>query len=265
MGLAEEQIFKKYFPDSSVAYCLELWAKYKIQFTISKPRKTLYGNYMFRSGIHSISVNGDLNPDAFLVTYLHEVAHLLVQVNFKSRRLPHGKEWQMYFRELVRPMIEKDVFDKEIGEKLWEHLQSPKATSCSDPELHHLLMKDQNSFHSSTTGIVNMSPGQHFIHDARTFKILKKLRTRYECLEIKTSRIYRFHATSKVRMVDLVEEIENNNSEFFPVNLLPLGSKFEFGNKVFILKEKRRTRFLCEGIADKKLYLINQMSEVSPK
>jgi len=43
-----------------------------------------------------------------------------------------------------------------------------------------------------------------------------------------------------------------------------LGSIFKLNHKQFLLKEKRRTRFLCEDVSDNKLYLINQMMLVEP-
>ena len=262
MGSNEEQIFKKYFPQASVPYCLALWARHNIQFTISKPRKSVYGNYMHRAGIHAISVNGDLRPEAFLVTYLHEVAHLLVHVNSKKRRLPHGIEWQSYFRELLKPMIESGVFEAKVALRLWQHLQSPKATSCADPELHKLLMENETEDEQKGTSVSSLQPGQIFIYDSRTFKAVRKLRTRTECIELDRSAVYRFHPNAKVRIVEADAESEFSSKR--PIHHLPIGATFRFGQKSYQMKEKRRTRFLCEDLSDKKLYLINQMMQVEP-
>jgi len=260
VGPKEEQIFNKYFPKESVAYCLGFWSKYKIQFTISKPRKSVYGNYIYRAGIHSISVNGDLNPEAFLVTYLHEVAHLLVHVDAKKRVLPHGKEWQNHFREVMKPMIFGGIFLKEMAERLWLHLQSPKATSCSDPDLHKLLMKTEEA--PEGTMVESLLPQQKFIYDSRTFMVLRKLRTRIECLEIKNSQIYRFNAQTRIRVWDQDLEIAKETAKKRYIHHLPIGSRFKWNQRHFLLHEKRRTRFLCEDLSNGKRYLINQMVSV---
>jgi len=260
----DNQIFIKYFPAASVEYCHQLWVKYRIQFTISRPRKSVYGNYVCRGGVHSISVNGDLNPEAFLVTYLHEVAHLLVHVSNKKRVLPHGKEWQTHFREVMKPMLEANIFEEKTARKLWQHLQSAKATSCSDPELHKLLMKHEESPDSEGVAVSELNPGQLFIYDARTFKVLRKLRTRTECIEINRSAVYRFSPLTRVRVLDEHSDKSETNELTFPISHLPIGTQFKFRQRIFLLREKRRTRFLCEDLVEKKLFLINQMVLVEP-
>ena len=142
MDSKEVEIFKKYIPEKSVSYCIRLWQENRIQFTVSPPRKTVYGNYMYRDGSHFITVNGDLKPEAFLVTFLHEVAHLLVRKKFKRGIKPHGKEWQSHFRELMQPMLLENIFQAEVAKALWQHISAPKATSCADPILHKLLMQN---------------------------------------------------------------------------------------------------------------------------
>ncbi len=225
----------------------------------------MYGNYICRKGVHSISVNGDLNPQAFLVTYLHEVAHLLVHISNKKRVLPHGKEWQTHFREVMKPMLAANIFEEKIAKKLWEHLQSAKATSCSDPDLHKLLMKHEEAPESDGIAVSELDQGQVFVYDARTFKVLKRLRTRIECIEVNRSAIYRFSPLTKVRLLESFSDNEPGFQEKTrPIHHLQLGSRFKLNHKQFLLKEKRRTRFLCEDLSDKKLYLVNQMMMVEP-
>jgi hypothetical protein len=52
-----------------------------------------------------ITVNVNLNPYNFLVTYLHEVAHLEVYRQYKRRQPPHGKAWKTHFRLLLIPVM----------------------------------------------------------------------------------------------------------------------------------------------------------------
>lgn len=50
---------------------------------------------------HQITVNHDLNPFAFLITFTHEVAHLVCYERYGHRHEPHGREWKRHFRELL--------------------------------------------------------------------------------------------------------------------------------------------------------------------
>lgn len=253
----ETEIFKKYLPEKSVSYCHRLWKENHIQFTISKPRKTLYGNYMFKGGVHYISVNGDLNPEAFLVTYLHEVAHLLVRVHYKNRMKPHGREWQHQFRELMKPMIHDAVFEPEVSRALWNHISSPTATSCADPVLHQLLHTHHDD-DNETVAVNDCRPGTYFIFNARMFRMLRKIRTRYECMDLESGNLYRFQPSARVRMMDYEPEDPTDHSATRLHHLLP-GERFVFNHKRFEMKEMRRTRFVCKEVATGKLFLINQM------
>ena len=52
---------------------------YKIHLTVTQHRKSILGDYRHRTDFknHRISVNGSLNRYSFLITLLHETAHLL--------------------------------------------------------------------------------------------------------------------------------------------------------------------------------------------
>ena len=52
---------------------------YKIHLTVTQHRKSILGDYRHRTDFknHRISVNGSLNKYSFLITLLHEIAHLL--------------------------------------------------------------------------------------------------------------------------------------------------------------------------------------------
>ena len=92
-------VLKKYLPEGVEDYCHDILWQYGIQLHIKKPRKTKLGDYRPpRNGeAHRISVNNDLNQYAFLLTFLHETAHL---INFEKRGYkvqPHGKNGSRNF------------------------------------------------------------------------------------------------------------------------------------------------------------------------
>ena len=55
-------------------------------------------------------MNGDLNPYSFLITTLHEFAHLHTFQQHGNRVNPHGDEWKTNFRKLLIDMIKKIFF-----------------------------------------------------------------------------------------------------------------------------------------------------------
>ena len=59
---------------------------------------------------HRISINYDLNSYSFLVTTVHEFAHLLTWNEHKRKAKPHGAEWKANFKRMMRPFFEKEVF-----------------------------------------------------------------------------------------------------------------------------------------------------------
>ena len=93
-------ILQKYLPTGTEDYAADLLLKHSIHLYIKKPRTSKFGDYRApRPGEnHRISVNKDLNPYAFLVTFLHEVAHLLNYEKHRTRVKPHGPEWKLHFR-----------------------------------------------------------------------------------------------------------------------------------------------------------------------
>ena len=83
------EILLKHLPATTVAYCMELWQEQPFSFKISRTRSSCFGNYIFRDGQHKITINHDLNSYAFLVTYIHEIAH---QRAWLSKGRKNGKE-----------------------------------------------------------------------------------------------------------------------------------------------------------------------------
>ncbi len=192
---------KNYVPESAYGYVRSLLHAYPIHFRISRPRKTKLGDYRYdpRSRVHSISVNGDLNQYAFLITLIHELAHYRQHTNNRRQTAPHGNEWKSEFHALMTPLIKENIFPQEIADHLSHHMQNPKA-SCSDIKLMRLLESyDQIQF----TRLEDLSDGDHFtISGKKTFRRDERLRTRYRCTEVATNRKWYVHALTKVEIVN---------------------------------------------------------------
>ena len=73
-----ETVLLKYLPEHAVHPCFELIKANHVHLKIVNERQTRHGDYRRRpDGSHQITVNASLNKYRFLITLIHEIAHLL--------------------------------------------------------------------------------------------------------------------------------------------------------------------------------------------
>jgi hypothetical protein len=191
-----------YLPDRSLEPVLEFLRIYKIQLTITRQRTTILGDYRYAVGDahHRISVNGNLNKYGFLITLLHELAHLITFDTYKNKVAPHGKEWKHNFSQLLIQFLKLKIFPADIETALDASIQNPAASSCADEPLMRVLRK-YDQLPSDHVLIEEVLPGAIFqLKDGRLFKKGEKLRKRYKATELKTGLVYLFHAMYEVRL-----------------------------------------------------------------
>lgn len=185
------QTLEKYLPQGSAPYAHDLLWKYGIQLHIKKPRKSKLGDYRPpKSGeAHRISINNDLNPYAFLITFLHETAHL---INFEKngfRVKPHGSEWKREFHEVAKPVLATSYLPENVLKAVGNYIKNPAASSCTSPELVRTL-KQYDVRKELTVLVENIQEGAEFYIEDRLFLRGPKLRSRYRCKELLTSKWY---------------------------------------------------------------------------
>jgi hypothetical protein len=185
---------QNYLPPNTYDAVLEYLHLYKVHLTVARERKSILGDYRQRthSQNHRISVNGNLNTYAFLITLLHELAHLLAFENYGNKIFSHGKEWKLVFGQLLARFIEKDVFPGDIKTALSQSLHDPAASSCSNEKLLRVL-RNYDKEQSNLLFIEDIPEGSLFkTHDGKVFKKGGKIRKRFRCTEVKTKRLYLF-------------------------------------------------------------------------
>lgn len=192
-------------PNSVLEYCLELWHKEPFSFQVTQARKSKLGDFRYRRdrSIQTITINADLNPYQFLVTYLHEVAHLHAFVRFGLEIQPHGKEWKSTFQSLVYPILSDSFLPIDLLIPLRKHMANPKASSSTDLFLmkeisKYDLIEDRNGYQF----LSDIKPGQQFLLSSRKFEKLETRRTRVLCLEIKTGKKYLIAQLAKVETLN---------------------------------------------------------------
>lgn len=198
------QIFEKYVPLAAADYCFDLLSHYGFQFKITRSRKTKLGDYRFLSQErkHMITVNHDLNRFQFLVTYLHEVAHLITFELHQHRVLPHGKEWKNNFRKLLEDLNLPSIFPEDLRSVIDTYLRNPKASSCADPTLFKALSR-YDTKKNGEKFLADLGPGEIFQFNNRLFQKELKKRTRSVCLDMKTGKQYLIPEVATVYPRDL--------------------------------------------------------------
>ncbi len=171
-----------------------------VSFKIVKPRNTKLGD--FRAGLngerHQITVNGNLNRYSFLITTLHEFAHLRAFVRYGHRIRPHGEEWKNEYRQLLLPAIDSKLLPQDIVQALMNSLVNTKASSCSDIGLMRVL-KTYDNPSGNTVFLESLPKDSVFILQGKQFVKGELRRKRYLCEDLTTKRKYLVHALSEVQ------------------------------------------------------------------
>src|SRR5205809_7460240 len=109
-----------FLPTGTYSAVEEYLRFYKIHLTVTQHRKSILGDYRHRTHFsnHRISVNGNLNKFSFLITLLHELAHLLTFEQFGNKVLSHGREWKMIYGKLLEQFIQNKIFPADIENEL---------------------------------------------------------------------------------------------------------------------------------------------------
>ncbi|MEK7225433.1 MAG: SprT-like domain-containing protein [Bacteroidota bacterium] len=195
-----------YLPDGTSAAVTGYLHQYKVHLTVTKHRKSILGDYRHRTHQrnHRISVNGSLNTFSFLITLLHELAHLLTFEQHGNKIQAHGKEWKAIYGQLLKQFLspgsggEHRVFPADIEKELLLSLKNPAASSCAEDGLLRVLRKYDAK--ESNHRLIEEVPFNTLfrLDDGRIFQKGEKLRKRFKCKEVATGKLYLFSPVYEV-------------------------------------------------------------------
>ncbi len=197
----------QYLPAGTTHIVTSYLKQHHIHLTIARQRQSILGDFRHRTIYknHRISVNGNLNPYAFLITLLHEIAHLLTFENYGNRVQAHGDEWKKMYGTLLHQFItHKDennsVFPSDIESELISLLKNPAASSCAEDGLIRVLRKYDKK--TDKLYLIEELPENSVfqITDGRKFKKGNKMRKRYKCEELSTGKFYLFSPVYEVEV-----------------------------------------------------------------
>ena len=193
-----------YLPDGAFEPVVALINQYKVHLTVTKARKSVLGDYRhaFQGANHKISVNGNLNKYEFLITLLHELAHLLCYEQYRNRVDAHGKEWKNIYGHLLAQFIQQGLFPNDIKKALSKTLLNPAATANGETKLLLVLRKYNEIKKVGVALVAHIAEGILFESlNGKIFRRGKKRRIRIECVEVATGQVYSFSALTEVKLV----------------------------------------------------------------
>ncbi|MFY8189165.1 MAG: SprT-like domain-containing protein [Flavobacterium sp.] len=195
------EVLKKYLPEHAVLPVFELIKMNGVHLKIVNERKTRHGDYSKdKNGQHQITVNASLNKYRFLITTIHEIAHLVAFKKYGQFIKPHGLEWKHTFQQLMVPFLIPAVFPNDILPLLFRHFNNPTASSDTDAKLS-IAIKSYDEGEAKTL-IYEVPLGSIFsIKGGRIFKKGVLRVKRFECTEISSGKAYLFKPNAEVQLI----------------------------------------------------------------
>ena len=195
------EVLSKYLPEHAVESCFELIKANEVHLKIVNERVTRHGDYRKGpGGKHEITINSNLNKYNFLMTLIHEIAHLVAFKKFGRNIKPHGNEWKYTFQQLMVPFIRPEIFPSQVLPLMARHFRNPAASSDTDATLS--LALKQFDKENDKSYIFEIPYGSFFrIHNGKIFKKGAQRIKRFECQEVSTGRIYLFSPNAEVELL----------------------------------------------------------------
>jgi len=197
-----QNVLYQYIPETAVLKVLELLAHDNLTVKVKSERKTRHGDYKrLPNGKHQITVNSNLNSYRFLITLIHEIAHFEAYKEYDRFIKPHGLEWKYTFQHLMLPFLNPDIFPIELLPLLANHFKNPKASSDTDSSLALALRQYDET--NDKTYVFEIPLGQSFkLYNGKVFLKGEKRRKRFECVEVKSGKLYLFNPNAEVELLN---------------------------------------------------------------
>jgi len=188
-------------PPAAIEAAILTLVQSNCKFRFSSSRKTKLGDFRPGKGLSrpTITVNADLQPQLFLLTFIHELAHVQVYDHYSPRIAPHGEEWKVTYRSLLRPFLREDVFGERLGEVL-EHFREAPASWSNRHSLSNLIAGESKEYEGET--VDQLREGELFqLQSGRQFKLGLKRRTRFLCVDLSNQKKYLVHGSTPIKRI----------------------------------------------------------------
>ena len=202
-GKTLKQALTEYLPFGCADTVTEWFDTNHVILRITRSRRSKLGDCRIGNPAAPpiISINYNLNPFAFLVTLLHEMAHAEVFMTRKRRVKPHGDEWKMAYQKLGTPFLKPGFLPETLRQAFGNYLKNPQASSTANLPLAEALREFDPP--KDFTLISDLHEDAVFsLPDGRVFRRGVKLRKRYRCVCLSNKRIYLFSPLAEIIPVE---------------------------------------------------------------
>ncbi len=207
MTNSPRDILRAHLPEAAVTPVEDLLKTHRIHLRITRDRSTKLGDFKpaINGASHRMSINGGLNPNAFLLVFLHELAHLLVYKRYGRSVSSHGSEWKSMFGQLIRHFLIMGCFDRQLSGALTDYSYRVKASGLASVEVQKILRDlDEKEDDAGWIILDELGNGEAFaMTNGRIFIRIEKRRTRCLCECVASKRKYLVQASQKVLPVRL--------------------------------------------------------------
>ncbi|TAF50542.1 MAG: hypothetical protein EAZ62_07675 [Sphingobacteriia bacterium] len=198
------QALDHFLPPGAFLPLSNMLSAHRVHLTISKKRRTVLGDYRHAAPgkNHRISVNGDLNPYEFLLTLLHELAHLLTFEQYGHRVLPHGKEWKTCYSHLMLAFLPLVTLPEDVRSAIETYQSQPAATANGETALLQVLRQYDVAVPLFGQPLSALQQGCFFqLENGRVFQKGPLRRKRFHCLDAKTGKAYAISGLARVKPI----------------------------------------------------------------
>ena len=194
--------YRNRVPVAALDYCYNLWQQHQFSFKVTTNRKTKLGDFRTDGKqLLQVTVNYNLHPCQFLITYLHEVAHVITWKQYGRKAQAHGQEWKRNFSQLLAPILNLNCFPEDVLQPLKAYATNPSATLSSAPSLCLALQKYSTGLSPEATPLLQLKAGDTFTFQNIQYKHLGKRRTRILCEQLATGKKYLIPQIAAVEVV----------------------------------------------------------------
>lgn len=192
-----------FLPEGTYEYIVGYLIEYKVHLTVTRERITKLGDYRNKhlNKNHRISVNGNLNQYSFLITLLHELAHLVAYEKYGNKIHAHGIEWKKEYGNILAQFITKKLFPVDIEKELLKTLKNPAASSCAEAPLLRALRRYDS--HKPGIFLLEELPVESLfrIKNGSVYSKGHRVRTRFLCKDVSTKKLFLFSPVAEVELV----------------------------------------------------------------
>ncbi|GAB4293879.1 MAG: SprT-like domain-containing protein [Marinilabiliales bacterium] len=185
-------ILSNYLPEKAVEDICLLLSKANIKLNIAKSRNSKKGDFKVIDGrFPVITINHDLNKYDFLITLIHELAHYQTWEKYKFKIEPHGYEWRMNFKKLLLVFNDKNVFPENLFKVLNENIFTPRDFTGNYKKKLNMVLQTYNDDYCESLFVKDLTTNTCFeLKSGRKFRLIKKIKTRYQCIDLQNKKEY---------------------------------------------------------------------------